>query len=98
MSGSSEMQHCGTHAQQRSFGRLHWHTQTRPDAWTCRYTGVHAHTPVHECSGCRWTGCRWSIIWTLFSSVEEEDAHVFRNTCVSTYIKHGSDWLKLDME
>ena len=30
--------------------------------------------------------------------MEEENAHLFRNKSVRTYIKHESNWLKLEME
>lgn len=69
------------------------HTNTATDARACGYPGVHARTPTHECSR-----FRWSITGTLFSSVEEENAHLFRNKSVSSYIKRGSDWLQLEMD
>lgn len=57
-------------------------TNTATDARACGHTGVHARIPTRERS-------RWSMTGALFSSVEEENAHLFRNENVSSYIKHG---------
>ena len=68
------------------------HTNTATGARVCGYTGVHARTPARECSR-----LRWSMTGALFSAVEAENAHLFRNESVSSYIKRGSDWLQLEM-